>query len=204
MANELISAILQILVFSLIPFLVYVIKARKVKGFLNYVGLKKSTTKANLLGLAVTIVMAGPLLALILTKEEFRKIMTNPESVSGKIREMGVGVEAIVIILIAAIFKTALSEEIFFRGFLAKRLIAVTNFQTGNIIQAIIFGLIHTLLFMSITDNIFFLAAIFIFPTLGAYLTTYLNEKVGNGSIIPGWIAHATANLISYGTILFI
>ncbi len=106
--------------------------------------------------------------------------------------------------IIAATLKTSLSEEIFFRGFLAKRLISVTNFQIGNIVQAVVFGIIHTLLFMSITENIIFLIIIFVFPTVGAYLKTYINEKLGNGSIIPGWIAHGTANLISYSVILFV
>ena len=160
MINVLISAILQVLLFAAIPFLVYLIKNKSPKGFLNYIGLKRSTKKANLLGLLVTIILVLPLLILILTNEEFKRIMTNPESVTGKIKQMGIGVEAVVTILIAALVKTSLSEEIFFRGFLAKRLIAVTNFKTGNLIQAFIFGIIHTLLFLSITKNIFTLPKI--------------------------------------------
>ena len=204
MANELISAIVQILVFTSIPFLVYVIRKKTTNGFLNYIGLKKSTRKANLLALLVMVLLVAPLLLLVFTNEEFKGIMTNPESVTGKIKKMGIGTEAIITILITAILKTALSEEIFFRGFLAKRLISVTNFQIGNIVQAVIFGIIHTLLFISITENVFFLVVIFVFPTMGAYLKTYINEKLGNGSIIPGWIAHGAANLVSYSVILFI
>ncbi len=204
MVNQLISTILQILVFTSIPFLVYVIRNKKSTGFLNYVGLKRSTSKANLLALLVMVLLVAPLLLLFFINEEFKEIMTNPESVTGKIKQMGIGVEAIFTIIIAAVFKTALSEEIFFRGFLAKRLISIKNFQVGNIIQAVIFGIIHTLLFMTITDNVLFLVVIFVFPTIGAYLKTYINEKLANGSIIPGWIAHGTANLISYSVILFI
>lgn len=202
--NELISAILQVLFFTSIPFLVYLLRKKTSKGFLNYIGIKKSTGRANLLALLLTVLLAGPLLALILTNEAFREIMTDPFSVTGKIRALGPGFAAYTIILIAAVFKTALSEEILFRGFIAKRLIAITNFRTGNIIQAVIFGIIHTLLFLRITDNIYFLLIIFLIPALGAYLKTYINEKHANGSIIPGWIAHATANLITYSIILFI
>lgn len=204
MATELISSILQILLFTSIPFLVYVIKKKTSKDFLNFIGLKKSIRKANLLALLVMVVLVAPLLILIFLNEEFKAIMINPESVTGKIKHMGISMEAIITILIVAILKTSLSEEIFFRGFLAKRLIAVTNFQTGNILQAVVFGIIHTLLFMSITANAFFLAVIFVFPTIGAYLTTYINEKLGEGSIIPGWIAHGTSNLVSYSVILFV
>lgn len=38
--EELISAILQILAFTLIPFLVYIIRHRSVKGFFQYIELK--------------------------------------------------------------------------------------------------------------------------------------------------------------------
>lgn len=204
MINELISAIFQILLFTSIPFVVYLIKTRSTKGFGNYIGLKKSTSKANWLALLVMILLAAPHLGLALTSEEFKEIMINPASVTGKIKLMGVSAEAIVTIFIAAILKTSISEEIFFRGFLAKRLIAITNFRTGNIIQAVIFGLLHVFLFMSITHNALFLSVIFVFPALGAYFITILNEKLANGSIIPGWIAHGTANLVGYSFILFI
>jgi hypothetical protein len=32
----------------------------------------------------------------------------------------------------------------------------------------------------------------------------YLNEKKADGSIIPSWIAHGLANLITYITVAFI
>lgn len=204
MIDEFISAIFQLVLFTCIPFLVYVIKEKKAKGFLNAIGLKASTRKANAYALLVVIVLVAPMLILVLANEEFKAILTHADSVTGKIRQMGIGLEAFITILIAAILKTALSEEIFFRGFLAKRLIALTNFQIGNSIQAIIFGAIHALLFMSITDNMLFLTVIFVFPTLGAYFKTYINEKMANGSILPGWIAHGTANVVSYGFILFL
>src|SRR5690606_2820685 len=81
-------------------------------------------------------------------------------------------------ILIAAILRTSLSEEIFFRVFLAKRLIALTNFQTGNFLQELIFGIIHTLFFLPITHNALFFLVIFIFPAMSAYLQTYLTHKI--------------------------
>lgn len=202
MISTTISAVFQVLLFTAIPFLVYVFRNKSARGFIGSIGLKRSTSRANLLALLVMVLLVAPLLILVLTNDEFRAIMTDPDSVTGKIREMGVGVEAVVTILITAVVKTSLAEEIFFRGFLAKRLIAVTNYQVGNVLQAVIFGIVHTLLFMSITANVWFLATIFVFPAAGAYFKTYLNEKLANGSILPGWIAHGTANLVSYGFIL--
>ncbi|HYG03835.1 MAG TPA: CPBP family intramembrane glutamic endopeptidase [Chryseosolibacter sp.] len=202
--NELLSAILQILLFTFIPFVIFVIRHRRIKGFFDYIGLTKSTRKANFLALLVMVLLVAPLLILILTNNGFKEIMTNPHSVTGKIKQLGVGVEAISLILIASLLKTSLSEEIFFRGFIAKRLIAITSFQTGNIIQAVIFGVIHTLLFSRLTDNTIFLTVICVFPTVGAYLKCYLNERLANGSIIPGWIAHGSANLIAYSCTVFL
>ena len=134
----------------------------------------------------------------------FREIMTDPKSVSGHIKSLGLGTEAIVIILATAVFKTALAEEIFFRGFLAKRLIAITTFQIGNALQGAIFGIIHTLVFLTITQNWLFLALICLLPGLGAWCKTYLNEKMADGSIVPGWIAHASGNIISYSFVAFV
>ena len=203
MITEITSAVFQVLVFSLIPFLIYFIKTKSTKGFLAYIGLKPSINKANFLAVLVCLIIALPMLLLTILNPEFKEVMTDPNSITGKIRAMGFGATAIVTIIAIAIFKTALAEEIFFRGFIAKRLISVTSFQTGNIIQAIIFGLIHSLIFLMITSNVFFLIVIFIFPALAAYCMVYLNEKLANGSIIPGWIAHALANVIAYSVVGF-
>lgn len=204
MINELISALLQVLVFTSIPFVVYLITKKTKKGFFDYIGLKPSNRKANLLAVLVALVFIIPPLLLTIFNAEFHQIMTNPESMTGKFREMGFSLSTVIIIILAAVFKTALSEEILFRGFIAKRIIAATSYQTGNIIQALLFGIIHTLLFMLITTNLFFLIFIFIFPSIGAYLSVYLNEKIAEGSIIPGWISHAGANLISYSVVGFL
>jgi membrane protease YdiL (CAAX protease family) len=52
-------------------------------------------------------------------------------------------------------------------------------------------------LFAVITTNYIYLSLIFIFPTVAAYVFGYLNEKKGNGSIIPSWIAHGLANVMT-------
>ena len=203
MLDEIISTILQILVFSFIPFLVYLITNKSARGFLDYVGLKRSTRKANFFGIIVSLLFALPVLALIFTNPAFLEIMTDPQSVTGRIRQMGLSVETILTIIVVALFKTALAEEILFRGFIAKRLIRFTNFQIGNIIQAILFGIVHAALFGIISRNILFLTLIFLVPAIGAYLTVVLNEKLAGGSILPGWIAHGMGNLIAYTVVGF-
>jgi len=141
---------------------------------------------------------------LIITNTEFKEIILEPESITGKFNQMGLSANSILLLLIIAIFKTSLSEEILFRGFITKRLIGLLGFIKGNVLQATIFGAIHTALFALITANLVFLIVIFILPTLGAYVSGYLNEKIGNGSIYPGWISHGLANVIAYSVVGFI
>lgn len=72
--------------------------------------------------------------------------MFDPNSITGKLRTMEFGTNAIILLLIIGVFKTAFAEEILFRGFIAKRLISVFGFVKGNLFQAIIFGIIPRLL----------------------------------------------------------
>jgi len=204
MINEIIGAILQILIFTLIPFSVYLIRNKSAKGFFEYIGLKKSTKKANYLAIFACLLFATPMLILTLTNADFKGIMFEPNSITGKFRQMGFGIESLSILIVIALFKTSFAEEILFRGFIAKRLISVMGYQKGNILQAAIFGVIHTALFALVTSNIIFLIAIFIVPSIGAYVSTYLNEKIGNGSIIPGWISHGLANILAYSVVGFL
>jgi hypothetical protein len=48
------------------------------------------------------------------------------------------------------------------------------------------------------------LAAIVVAMTgLVGWLLGYVNERVGNGSILPSWGAHGATNLIAYGVLAF-
>ena len=204
MTNEIIGTILQVFVFTLIPFLVYLIRNRSAKGFLEYIGLKRSTRQANFFAVLACLLFALPLLVLTLLNEDFREIMFDPGSITGKFRQMGPGISSIVILLFIALFKTSLAEEIFFRGFVAKRLISLLGYAKGNLLQAALFGGIHTALFAMITSNSLFLLLIFLVPAIASYVSVYLNEKLADGSIIPGWISHGLANVLAYSIVGFI
>jgi len=61
MINEIISAALQVIIFSLIPFLVYLIQRKSVKGFFKYIGLYRPTMEAVYLSLLTSLVfLTGP------------------------------------------------------------------------------------------------------------------------------------------------
>jgi len=204
MIIEIVGALLQVLIFSLIPLLTFIISKKTIKGFFGYIGLKKSTRKANLLAVAACLLFAAPPLLLTFVSENFRQIMVDPGSITGKFRQMGFGINSLVILLTIAIVKTSFAEEILFRGFIAKRLVSLAGYVKGNLIQAIIFGAIHSGLFALTTKNILFLVVIFVIPAVGAYVSVYLNEKVADGSIIPGWISHGLANVLAYSIVGFI
>ncbi len=92
-----------------------------------------------------------------------------------------------------------------FRGFVAKRLTYRFGFRTGNALQALVFGLLHLLLFaLSIPMDLLPLALIFLFSTLAGWAVGYIKEKHARGSIVPGWVAHGLGNTIAYFVIAFV
>ena len=155
MIDEAIGIILQILVFTLIPFLVFVTRNRSAKGFLKYIGLKKSTKKANFLAVLASIIFVVPILILLQLNADFKEIMTDPGSITKKFRIMGFGMQSVIILMMLALLKTSFTEEILFRGFIAKRLISVLGFQKGNLLQAAIFAAIHSVLYHYYYQNRF-------------------------------------------------
>lgn len=202
--TEIISAILQVAVFTLIPFVVYLIQKKSFKGFGKYIGFYSSPSNANLLAVFASLIIIVGAIGLIFVSEEIREIMYDPQSVTGKFRAMGFSAEAVVILLLIAWVKTATAEEILFRGFIGKRLMSWLGYSTGNVVQSIIFGLLHVVIFLFIKSNVLFLIFIFLMSGLAAYVMAYINEKKANGSIFPGIIAHALGNTVAYSVVGFL
>lgn len=203
--HHFISALLQLIIFILIPFTVYLVSKKSVRGFFDYIGLKRSEVKANYIAVAVSLVFLIIGVSATVFSSKMRELLTTPPSITGEIKQMGLSLESVGVLLLIACFKTSLGEEILFRGFIAKRLINKLGYQTGNILQAIIFALIHVILFWLLTKaDIAFSAFIFVLTGTVAYVIGYINEKIANGSIIPGWIAHGLGNTLSYFIIAFV
>lgn len=203
--SELISTILQLFVFTLIPYIFFLFRKDKTTNFLKYIGLVKPTGKSlqYVVGVALLFVIAG--LGLTFINSDWKSAVLMPNSVTGKIKLMSFSTKTIIIILMIAIIKTSLSEEIFFRGFLCRQLINKLGFKAGNILQATIFGFVHLLLFGLLTKISFIpIILIFIFSTFAGWTIGFIKEKYANNSIIPGWIAHGVGNIISYTTIAFL
>ncbi len=104
-------------------------------------------------------------------------------------------------IVLVACVKTALTEEIIFRGLIAKRLIGWLGFAAGNMVQAILFGSIHLLIFAADgapAPTPLAVATVVGLPAFAGWMMGYANERFGGGTIWPGWLIHATGNLTSF------
>ncbi len=200
-----ISTILQIIAFAMVPFIFFLFRKERSETFFHYIGLYRSSGKSVIYVVLASLIFIIAGIGLIFMDDGIRAIVISPPTVTGELRQMGFNLDSIIILLTIALLKTSFSEEIFFRGFIARRLISIFGFQTGNILQAIIFGLVHLLLFGFMTKaTLIPLIFIFIFSTTAGWVIGYIKERYAGGSIIPGWIAHGVGNALSYGIIAFL
>ena len=202
LVQEIVNTISQLLLATLIPFIVYLAKHKTNKGFLEYVGLyningRKVLLYSGLFAIISFILMVGPMILFLRSGA-----LKSDLFVQAALKQQGLNLQSIITLFIMAIFKTSLSEEIFFRGFIGKRLINKFGFNTGNSTQAVLFGLVHSILgFQMGTTNLLILVAS---TAVVGYLLGYLVEKIGNGSIVPSWITHASSNCISFYIFAFV
>jgi len=87
-------------------------------------------------------------------------------------------------------FYVALGEEVFFRGLLGGWLERRYGFNSGNLIQSIVFLLPHLLLLLVSTS---FWVVIFV-QFLAGWALGWL--RLRSDSIFPGWLAHSLMNAI--------
>lgn len=187
------SSLLQLLIFSFIPFIWWLITARKTK-FFQWIGLKKPVFKdSKFIIFGIIVVVAGLYIgAMFFIMTTFLSdVPTATSQFSGK------GLWAVPSIIIYAIIQTSLSEELFFRGFLCKRLVSRLGFIAGNTIQSTLFGLLHGIPFGLATGNWLVCILLTILPATIGFTQGWLNEKKAGGSIIPSWILHGLMNILS-------
>ena len=184
-----ISAFVQLGLFLVIPFAWWAFTARRSVGFASWIGLRWPTWDGRRARLGVAI------LAWVVIGAASTALL---QSLSGDVpaaRFVGRGLGGVVPVLLFAIVQTSLAEEIFFRGFLGKRVIARWGFAPGNVAQAIVFGILHVAMFASFADPVRLLA-IGILTGANGWIAGWLNEEGAGGSILPGWELHASANLL--------
>ena len=106
----------------------------------------------------------------------------------------GEGLKAIPAVFFYAFLRTALSEEILFRGFVLKAIKNKAGFYAGNTVQALIFGLLHGIPFGLVTKSILALVLLTLLPGLFGWYQGWLNEKQCGGSIVFSRVLHGCVN----------
>ncbi len=194
--QELIGALVQAVFFALIPFIVWLIAGRKKESsFFQYVGIKKPEPEkpalpAWCITLGVTVVYGAA--AFLITKY----MLTDVENATTS-NFAGEGAKAIPAVLAYAFIRTGFSEELFFRGFLLKRLGSKLSFTAANVIQALVFGGFHGVPIFLATKNVLALILLTVLPACMGFVMGWLDEKKNSGSMIPSWLLHGSLNLIS-------
>lgn len=190
--QQMTNALIQIVLFMLLPFIWWFVTARRKSSFLDWIGFKPLKDTGNhkmwlwiFLGLLSFTIFSYLVLYTIV-----KDLKTATSSFSG------LGFQALPAVLIYGIFQTSLSEELLFRGFLLKRLASRLSFVVANTIQAALFGLLHGLMSITILSWHQTLLIILCTGGIAAYLG-FVNERKSDGSILPSWIMHALINVVT-------
>ncbi|MGI6453795.1 MAG: CPBP family intramembrane glutamic endopeptidase [Syntrophomonadaceae bacterium] len=187
--NESIDVILNILLFSFIPFGWYFIREKSFKGFLNSIGIYKPQ-KTN--HFSTIFIITAIYLVTLSTNILVIKLGYSGRSIVDK---QGFTSLTFFLYLLLYGLKTGIAEEIFFRGFVANQLFKYLGFSRGNVVQAVIFALPHFVIRGSASIVDIFVRIINAF--LLGYTFGYVMYKKSNGSIIPVMISHIIINMVS-------
>jgi len=191
------STLLQVVLFGIVPSLTYLVTRRRWRGFAAYVGLVRPDGRPLLYATLLIVVIAPASLAMYFIPE-LRAIGTGPNTPTGQLASLEFSPTTVAIVLLLAFIQTGFCEELFFRGFIGKRLIARIGFTRGNLLQALLFASVHSLVFLvePITPLTVLLFAVY--PTITGWVFGWLTERVGNGSIVPSWWLHGASNALAY------
>ena len=199
MPNELIGAVTQVLLFSLVPLAVWFVTDRKKESFFSWIGLKKPVCNNTIFSAVSTIVTTFMYIgAMSICVKMFPDGVTTAGS-----QFAGRGLKALPAVFFYAFLRTALSEEILFRGFLLKRIQNKVGFIAGNSVQAFLFGLMHGIPFGLHTKSVLTFVLLTLLPGLFGWYQGWLNEKQCDGSIVPSWLLHGCINFITAAFSLF-
>ena len=199
MLNELVGAIAQVLFLSLLPLAVWYVTARKKESFFSWIGLKKPICKNKISTALTAIVMT---ILYIASMTACVKLLPDGVTTVGS-QFAGGGLGALPAAFFYSFVRTALSEEILFRGFVLRLIRNKAGFTAGNTVQALLFGLVHGIPFGIITNSILAFVLLTMLPGLFGWYQGWLNEKQCEGSIVPSWLLHGSINFITAVLSLF-
>lgn len=189
--NALLNGLFQVVLFGLIPFIWWFFTARKKEYFLYWIGIRKiqTTSKKQLWISFLGVLIVGYALGQVM-------ILLQGDVPAAQSQYSGMGISAVPSGLAYALIQTSLSEEILFRGFLLKRLSIKLGFRIANLLQALIFGVLHLVLLWGNVAPWYLILAV-LYPMAFAMALAWLNEKQAEGSIFLSWCVHAVVNALS-------
>ena len=201
------TTIINLIVFSILPIIWWFFRHRKEEGFFRWIGFFKPKLNSKLWVLFLFAIIYYFFYNFDFTQFVDSKTLTyieNSSSVSAN-AFAGIGAAAILPALIENFIANGIAEEILYRGFLCKRLCKKAGVVQGIIIQAVLFGLMHNILYVlaGLDVGLWYHTLTFIFTGIGALLLGWLNEKIFNGSIIPSILLHGAGNFIASMLVAF-
>lgn len=196
--SNLISAIIQISIVSMVGVILWFITSRKLVTYRKYIGLYKfSIASRHKFWIYITI-----LFSLLATSSIIipNLLPNDINTVASSFASLGWnGVPAA---FIHAFLVTGIPEEMLFRSIILKRLKSRFTLKTGNIIQATLFGLLHGIMFFTLVSPLTATAIIIFTGSIG-YAMGYINEEHADGSIFPSIIIHGLSNFVAALVYLF-
>ena len=190
MVSMFFNVISQVLMYSLIPFIWWLVTARRKENFFSWIGLKG--VRGSWLAVGGCILF---FFVLCVVSQVWWIPHLLPANATVQSSYAGMGWSAFPSAFLFGMIQTGLSEEILFRGFIGKRLIAKFGFAVGNVVQGLLFGALHGVMFFFVTTPLKALV-ITLITGFSGWLLGWMTEKGAGGSIVPGWMAHGVGNLV--------
>lgn len=205
--SSLLTAIINLIVFSSIPLIWWFCRYRKKEKFFKWIGIYKPQLKSKwwlLLVFAVLYYFFYNFDFTQLVDANTLAYIENSSSVSVN-AFAGIGVAAIFPALIENFIANGVAEEILYRGFLCKRFCNKLGDIQGILLQGLLFGLMHNVIYLlaGLNVGIWYHTLTFVFTGTGALLLGWLNEKIFNGSILPSILLHGAGNFIATMIVAF-
>ena len=180
------------MLFLTLPFIWWLTRDKNKISFIKYLGVKKPIVK-NKRNYIITFLFT----IFILSFLPFIIVPLFIDSSNMATSQFkGKGISALFPALIYAFLQIGLSEELFFRGFLTKRFVKKFGFNIGNSIQALLFGLMHGIMFRELS-GILGAVIVTLITAMAGWLMGVINEKQSEESIISSWLLHGCVNTLA-------
>ncbi len=202
------SAFSQLLAVFILSFLVYLVhrfvSKNGISPFSSYVGLKRAAGQFDkqywvILFAVVSVSMICTYLQFSL-RDRWRVFLTGDTSPYGKILKNGFNGISIAAGALYCFAQAAGSEELLFRGLISRRLFDKFGATIGNLIQSLIFWLMHLAIIRLVTGNWFswIQLHVFLFSFGFGLLLGFVNFRKRGTSIAPSWFLHGFTNFATF------